>query len=84
MNNTAVKFCGFTQLQDITNAVNLGADAVGLGFFARMPRSWSRDEAAEPTAKSVGGSQDLSSASSLARRHSAMRAAIESVVTSQV
>ena len=33
MKNTAVKFCGFTQLQDITNAVNLGVDAVGFVFY---------------------------------------------------
>ena len=47
MNNTAVKFCGFTQLQDITNAVNLGVDAVGFVFYEPSPRAVTPEQACE-------------------------------------
>ena len=47
MKNTAVKFCGFTQLQDITNAVNLGVDAVGFVFYEPSPRAVTAEQAFE-------------------------------------
>ena len=34
-----VKFCGFTQLDDIQTASQLGADAVGLVFYPPSPRA---------------------------------------------
>lgn len=34
-----VKFCGFTQLNDIDTAVQLGVDAVGLVFYPPSPRA---------------------------------------------
>lgn len=34
-----VKFCGFTQLDDIHTAAQLGADAVGLVFYPPSPRA---------------------------------------------
>lgn len=34
-----VKFCGFTQLDDVNTAVQLGADAVGLVFYPPSPRA---------------------------------------------
>ena len=34
-----VKFCGFTQLDDIETAVRLGVDAVGLVFYPPSPRA---------------------------------------------
>ncbi|WP_367110814.1 phosphoribosylanthranilate isomerase [uncultured Psychrobacter sp.] len=40
-----VKFCGFTQLADIQDAVRLGADAVGLVFYPPSPRAVTPDEA---------------------------------------
>ena len=47
MKNTAVKFCGFTQLEDITNAVNLGVDAVGFVFYEPSPRAVTAEQACE-------------------------------------
>ena len=47
MKNTAVKFCGFTQLEDITNAVNLGVDAVGFVFYEPSPRAVTPEQACE-------------------------------------
>ena len=34
-----VKFCGFTQLDDVNTAVQLGVDAVGLVFYPLSPRA---------------------------------------------
>lgn len=34
-----VKFCGFTQLDDVNTAVQLGVDAVGLVFYPPSPRA---------------------------------------------
>lgn len=34
-----VKFCGFTQIDDIETAVHLGVDAVGLVFYPPSPRA---------------------------------------------
>ena len=34
-----VKFCGFTQLNDVNTAVQLGVDAVGLVFYPLSPRA---------------------------------------------
>lgn len=36
---TAIKFCGFTQPDDITHAITLGVDAVGLVFYSPSPRA---------------------------------------------
>ena len=35
---TAVKFCGFTQIEDLKHAVKLGIDAIGLVFYEPSPR----------------------------------------------
>ena len=42
-----IKLCGFTQAQDVEQAVSLGADAIGLNFYAPSKRYISRDQAAE-------------------------------------
>jgi phosphoribosylanthranilate isomerase len=38
MKRTRVKFCGITRVEDAVNAVNAGADAIGLVFYAQSPR----------------------------------------------
>ncbi|MGM8898858.1 MULTISPECIES: phosphoribosylanthranilate isomerase [unclassified Psychrobacter] len=40
-----VKFCGFTQLNDIQTAAQLGADAVGLVFYPPSPRAVTIEQA---------------------------------------
>ena len=40
-----VKFCGFTQLDDIKAAVQLGVDAVGLVFYPPSPRAVTIEQA---------------------------------------
>lgn len=45
--NTAVKFCGFTQADDIKNAVSLGVDAIGLVFYPPSPRAVTPEQASE-------------------------------------
>lgn len=45
--NTAVKFCGFTQVEDIKNAVSLGVDAIGLVFYPPSPRAVTPEQASE-------------------------------------
>ncbi len=42
---TAVKFCGFTQIDDLKNAVTLGVDAIGLVFYEPSPRAVSVEQA---------------------------------------
>lgn len=40
-----VKFCGFTQLDDIKTATQLGVDAVGLVFYPPSPRAVTTEQA---------------------------------------
>lgn len=44
---TRAKICGITRLEDITSAVQAGADAIGLVFFAPSPRSVTIEKAKE-------------------------------------
>ena len=44
---TRVKICGITRLEDALRAVEQGADAIGLVFYAPSPRNLSINHAAE-------------------------------------
>lgn len=45
MQRTRVKVCGITRVDDAVNAVNAGADAIGLVFYKQSPRSVTLEQA---------------------------------------
>lgn len=53
MNTTRVKICGITSVADAQTAVNAGAEAIGLVFYAPSPRAVTIEQARE-IAASVG------------------------------
>ena len=46
MTQTRIKICGITTVADARNAVDCGADAIGLVFYARSPRAVTLPQAA--------------------------------------
>lgn len=44
---TRVKICGITRVEDALEAINQGADAIGLVFYTKSPRNVSATKAAE-------------------------------------
>ncbi|MEQ1602705.1 MAG: phosphoribosylanthranilate isomerase [Methylophilaceae bacterium] len=48
---TRVKICGITRVEDAVAAVQHGADAIGLVFYAKSPRNVSRQQAARIVAE---------------------------------
>ena len=44
---TRIKLCGLSKPEDVAHAINLGADAIGLVFYPRSPRSVSVAQALE-------------------------------------
>lgn len=51
MSRTRIKICGFTREADVDDAIDAGADALGLNLYARSPRHVSLDRAAELAAR---------------------------------
>lgn len=49
-----LKFCGFTRLEDLEDALRLGIDAVGLNFYPKSPRCLSHERAAMLAARAKG------------------------------
>ena len=47
MKRTRIKICGLTRPQDVRDAVNAGADAIGFVFYPPSPRAVSVDQARE-------------------------------------
>lgn len=47
LRNTWIKICGITRSQDASAAAELGADAIGLVFFAKSPRAVTVQDVAE-------------------------------------
>jgi phosphoribosylanthranilate isomerase len=47
MASTRIKICGITRKEDARAATSSGADAIGLVFYAKSPRSVTVDQAAE-------------------------------------
>lgn len=45
--NRQVKFCGFTQANDVKMAVQLGVDAIGLVFYPPSPRAVTAEQACQ-------------------------------------
>src|SRR5262249_38150273 len=45
--NVKVKICGITRAEDALDAIDFGADMIGLNFYAPSPRSISLDRARE-------------------------------------
>ena len=54
MSSPRVKICGITRVEDASLAAELGADYLGLNFFAASPRAVGPERARE-IARSVGG-----------------------------
>ena len=46
MRRTRIKFCGFTDLDDVHNAVSIGVDFIGLVFYEKSPRAINIEQAA--------------------------------------
>lgn len=42
---TRIKFCGLTRVEDVTNAVSAGADALGFVFYGPSPRAVTIEQA---------------------------------------
>ena len=49
-----LKFCGFTRLDDLEDAIRFGVDAIGLNFYPKSPRCLSHDKAAKLSLRAKG------------------------------